>query len=85
MAEMSFLDVATPYFIFVLGSVLIPLNVFLVKSTFAVKAALQTHEATDAIVFKDIKDNLADLKADSHEQNSKLDDIRERLPRKRTR
>jgi hypothetical protein len=84
-AEQGFFEMATPYIVLMIGAVVIPLNAFLVKSTFAVKAALQTHEATDNVVFKDINDKLLDLKSDSNSQNDKLDDIRDLLPRKRVR
>jgi hypothetical protein len=85
MAEQTFLEAATPYIVLVIGSILIPLNTFLVRSTFLVKGALATHEATDTVVFKEINEKLTDLKKESKEQNDKLDDIKDRLPRKRIR
>ncbi len=85
MAEQTFLEAAAPWFTLIVGGVLIPLNTFLVRSAFTVKAALRTHEATDTIIFQDINDKLLDLKKDSSDQNTKLDDIRDRLPRKRGR
>jgi hypothetical protein len=85
MAEQTFLEAATPYLVLTLGAVVIPLQAFLVKSVFTVRGELTAHEATDTEVFKGINEKLSDLKADSTAQTVKLDEIRDRMPRKRTR
>lgn len=79
----TLMQVITPYLTLALGGVLIPAAGYLVKTAFTVKTRFDIHEERDRLMFEGVMERLEDLKTDSNAQNGKLDDIRDRLPRRR--
>ena len=72
------LEALTPYLVLFLGTVLVPTAGFLVRTAFSVRSRLDTHEATDAIVFRNLSESLADLKSGQEKQDA----VQERLDAK---
>lgn len=64
-------------------AVVVPCMGYLVRTTVTNDQKLKTHEATDALRFAEIKEALTQLKKESASQTEKLDDLVDRMPRRR--
>lgn len=76
-------DIYMPWALIAFSAVFVPSTAFLVGKTLTNDQKLKTHEATDALRFVEITRQLTELKAGQGEADKKLDELVDRMPRRR--